>query len=55
VAGYNRLMQDGEAATVKILEACKQIIPDLFMNFFQAPQIPDGASAKPRHFYTKQI
>jgi hypothetical protein len=34
VAGYNSLMQDGEAATVKILEAYKQILPDLFMNFF---------------------
>jgi hypothetical protein len=55
VAGYNSLMQDGEAATVKILEAYKQMIPDLIMNFFQAPQIPEGASAKPWHFYTKQI
>jgi adenylate cyclase len=25
VAGYSRLMQDDEAATVKTLEACKQI------------------------------
>jgi adenylate cyclase len=29
VAGYSRLMQDDEAATVKILEAYKQIISDL--------------------------
>ena len=29
VAGYSRLMQDDEAATVKTLEAYKQIISDL--------------------------
>jgi hypothetical protein len=55
VADYSRLMQDDEAATVKILEAYKQIIPDLIMNLFQAPQIPEGASAKPPHSYTKQV
>jgi len=31
VAGYSRLMQDDEAATVKTLEAYKQIISDLVM------------------------
>jgi adenylate cyclase len=29
VAGYSRLMQDDEAATVRTLEAYKQIISDL--------------------------
>ena len=29
VAGYSRLMEDDEAATVKTLEAYKQIISDL--------------------------
>ena len=29
VAGYSRLMQDDEAATVKVFESCKHIISDL--------------------------
>jgi hypothetical protein len=35
VAGYSSLMQDGEAATLKFLEAYKQIIPSVILNLIQ--------------------
>lgn len=45
MAGYSRLMQDGEAARVKTLEIYKHLISELIRNLFHAAPIPAGLKA----------